>query len=207
MAQHYFCFKPNPNFCFKLIVLLAAAYLHCLCFHGTASRAFIIFLSALCLQFFFFIFSVFFISVRTNTIIHIIASVAPVGCWYMCLIWPVSGSWFTCCSRGLYGPVSSNPVLVWGVFQSLNKCQSPPHLNSVCLFCGVCLVELWLKFDRASHCQLFKKLGGLYLACNWLLSFADWGLAKLQTRYNVQPRATFSQETGFLFQWLDHPPS
>ena len=65
-----------------------------------------------------------------------------------------------------YGPVTSNPVLVWGVFQSLNECQSPPHLNLFCLFCGVCLVKLWLKFDRASHCQLFEKLGGLCLAYN-----------------------------------------
>ena len=69
-------------------------------------------------------------------------------------------------ARYNYAPVMPNHVLVWEVFLSPYECQSPPHLNPVCLFCGVCLVELWLKFDRASHCQLFEKLGGLCLAYN-----------------------------------------
>ena len=40
--------QTQPSFCFKLITFLTAACRHCLCFHGTASRAFTIFLSALC---------------------------------------------------------------------------------------------------------------------------------------------------------------
>ena len=97
-------------------------------------------------------------------------------------------------ARYNYAPVMSNPVLVWEVFLSLNGCQTQPHLNPVCRFCGVCLAELWLKFDRAFHCQLFEKLGGLCLAYNLLLSFAGWGFAKLQTHNNVQPQTFFRKK-------------
>ena len=78
MAQHYFCFKPNPNFCFKLIVFLAAACPHCLCFHGTAPRAFTIF-CRLCVCNL-FIFTVFFVSVRTDIIVHVMLHCNRVCC-------------------------------------------------------------------------------------------------------------------------------
>ena len=175
MAQHYFCLKPNPNFCFKLIVFLAAACPHCLCFHGTASRAFTIFF----VRFVFAIvvlFTVFFVSVRTDTIVHVKLHCDRVCCprWLLIYLLNLTCFWIVVylLFKGIIwpgiiiGPVTSNPVLVWGVFQSLYECQSAPHLNPVCLFCGVSLVELWLKFDRASHCQLFEKLGGLCLAYN-----------------------------------------
>ena len=42
-----------------------------------------------------------------------------------------------------YGPVTSKPVMVWGVFLSLYECQSPPHPPS-----KSCLSVLWRLFGR-----------------------------------------------------------
>ena len=148
MARHYFCLKPNPNFCFKFIVFLAAACPHCLCFHGTASRAFTIFLSALCLQFFHFHRIFRFGSNRHHSprhvawrlrllsllVVDIFAESAP----FLDRTSPaVQGDYM---AQYNYAPVMSNHVLVWEVFLSLYECQSPPHLNPVCV--------LWRLFGR-----------------------------------------------------------
>ena len=125
MAQHYFCLKPNPNFCFKLIVFLAAACPHCLCFHGTASRAFTIFLSALCLQFFHFhrIFcfglnrhhSPRHVALRSRLLPPLVIDIFAESDLFLDRSSPaVQGDYMAWYNNG---PVTSKPVLVWGVFQ------------------------------------------------------------------------------------------
>ena len=173
MVEHYF--KPNPNFCFKLIVFLAAAGPHCLCFHGSASRAFTTFSCPLCVCNFFHFHRIFcfgsnkhhsprHVALRLRLLPLLVVDIFPESDPFLDRRSPaVQGDYM---ARYNYAPVMSNPVLVWEVFLSLNGCQTQPHLNPVCPFCGVCLAELWLKFDRAFHCQLFEKLGGLCLAYN-----------------------------------------